>query len=303
MFLNIKKKLKYLTLHHRLVKKITYRVNKFFNIRLSSAPYLSGDSFRKLADIRIDSIHDLNNFQQNKDFTVIFCVTDLLDLFIARVLPTIKHKFILITHNSDCATDSRHITLANNGLLIHWFAQNNSIRHKKITTIPIGLENRLYCNNGRTSDFKLIKKKSNKINKILCSFNIHTNPNIRQKAKTILIESGLADCIKTTPEAYKELLSRYAFVASPEGNGIDCHRTWEALYLGVIPIVTNPTFYGTFPDFPGLVLTEWNDLLNFDEATLSKAYETYSRKLPDAKFIWITYWTELINDLKKANCS
>ena len=32
-------------------------------------------------------------------------------------------------------------------------------------------------------------------------------------------------------------LSSYKFALSPEGNGIDCHRTWECLYLGVIPIV------------------------------------------------------------------
>ncbi len=30
---------------------------------------------------------------------------------------------------------------------------------------------------------------------------------------------------------------QYSFWLSPRGNGIDCHRTWEALYLDVIPIV------------------------------------------------------------------
>ena len=31
--------------------------------------------------------------------------------------------------------------------------------------------------------------------------------------------------------------SKYAFVLSPRGRGLDCHRTWEALCLGCIPIV------------------------------------------------------------------
>ena len=35
----------------------------------------------------------------------------------------------------------------------------------------------------------------------------------------------------------KELSSCY-FCLSPNGNGIDCHKHWECLYLGVIPIVT-----------------------------------------------------------------
>ena len=31
--------------------------------------------------------------------------------------------------------------------------------------------------------------------------------------------------------------AHFAFVASPSGNGLDCHRTWEALLLRSIPIV------------------------------------------------------------------
>jgi len=27
-------------------------------------------------------------------------------------------------------------------------------------------------------------------------------------------------------------------VVSPEGHGIQCHRTWEALYAGAVPVLT-----------------------------------------------------------------
>jgi hypothetical protein len=30
---------------------------------------------------------------------------------------------------------------------------------------------------------------------------------------------------------------RYKYVICPRGNGIDTHRVWEALYLGVVPVV------------------------------------------------------------------
>jgi len=36
---------------------------------------------------------------------------------------------------------------------------------------------------------------------------------------------------------YIESLSSYKFVVSPEGNGIDCHRHYEALLAGAIPVV------------------------------------------------------------------
>jgi hypothetical protein len=34
-------------------------------------------------------------------------------------------------------------------------------------------------------------------------------------------------------------MAQWRFCVSPPGNGIDCHRTWEALYLGVIPVVVS----------------------------------------------------------------
>lgn len=38
-------------------------------------------------------------------------------------------------------------------------------------------------------------------------------------------------------EQYKRDLAEHMFVLSPPGNGIDCFRTWEAIYSGAIPVV------------------------------------------------------------------
>ena len=63
----------------------------------------------------------------------------------------------------------------------------------------------------------------------------------------------------------KELAS-YKFAISPEGNGIDCHRTWECLYLGVIPIVKNSNPMSYFKELPILFVDDYscinNDFLN-----------------------------------------
>ena len=45
-----------------------------------------------------------------------------------------------------------------------------------------------------------------------------------------------------TPKPYKEYLeelAQYRYCLCVRGNGLDTHRFWEALYLGVIPIVIN----------------------------------------------------------------
>src|SRR6185503_11421758 len=36
---------------------------------------------------------------------------------------------------------------------------------------------------------------------------------------------------------YLHLLATYKFVASPPGSCVEGHRTWDALYIGVVPIV------------------------------------------------------------------
>ena len=38
-------------------------------------------------------------------------------------------------------------------------------------------------------------------------------------------------------------IARSKFVLSPPGLGMDCYRTWEALYLGSIPIVLNSSLH------------------------------------------------------------
>jgi hypothetical protein len=40
-------------------------------------------------------------------------------------------------------------------------------------------------------------------------------------------------------ENYIDNIYNHKFVICPEGNGIDTHRFWESLYLGVIPVIIN----------------------------------------------------------------
>lgn len=55
-------------------------------------------------------------------------------------------------------------------------------------------------------------------------------------------------------------MSKYAFVLSPFGNGMDCHRTWEALLCGCIPIVRTPVFRELLENLPVLIVEKWEDV-------------------------------------------
>jgi len=41
---------------------------------------------------------------------------------------------------------------------------------------------------------------------------------------------------------------------------MDCHRTWEALCLGAIPILKAPDFRQMFEDLPVLIVNEWTEI-------------------------------------------
>ena len=59
-----------------------------------------------------------------------------------------------------------------------------------------------------------------------------------------------------------EKQSEYAFVLSPHGNGLDCHRTWEALILGCIPIVRTSPIDSLYEGLPVLIVNDWNNINN-----------------------------------------
>ena len=64
------------------------------------------------------------------------------------------------------------------------------------------------------------------------------------------------------PKPFAEYLAQLAsayFCISPRGNGLDCHRTWEALYLGTIPVVTRSALTDHFSDIPMVVLDDWSE--------------------------------------------
>jgi hypothetical protein len=190
------------------------------------------------------------------------------------------------------------LELANNHLLKKWYAQNNILIHSKVKSIPIGLEDAWRHNNGIVSDFnKLRKRKVVKKPRVLFGFNINNNINERLPAYHLLKSYTLADEIKINSRSYRKILNEYMFIASPIGNGLDCHRTWEAMYLNTVPIVLKNDFYDGFNDFPGLILNSWNELLNFDESKLMEIYKEKSNKINNSNYMWIEYWEREIKNL------
>jgi hypothetical protein len=77
---------------------------------------------------------------------------------------------------------------------------------------------------------------------------------------------------------------------------LDCHRTWEALCLGAIPIVKAPHFSAMFSGLPVLVVNRWSDVT---ENLLRQTIHSFRNKPFDGyNKLNLDYWKQEIRKYK-----
>jgi hypothetical protein len=88
----------------------------------------------------------------------------------------------------------------------------------------------------------------------------------------------------------------YAFVLSPFGNGMDCHRTWEALLCGCIPIVRSSVFDELFEGLPVLIVKNWSDVsLDLLVATIAEFKDKHDKKELRYEKLELAYYTKMFS--------
>jgi hypothetical protein len=89
--------------------------------------------------------------------------------------------------------------------------------------------------------------------------------------------------------------SKYAFVISPHGNGLDCHRTWEALVLGCIPIVKTSKLDKLYDELPVLIVQDWKDI---SQELLINTINDFKNKKFNYDKLTLKYWIDKIKYYK-----
>jgi len=80
---------------------------------------------------------------------------------------------------------------------------------------------------------------------------------------------------------------------SPFGCGLDCHRTWEALILGCIPIIAHSDLDTLFDELPVLFVNNWSDVTqNLLDATI----KAYKGKRFNYEKLKLEYWVQKIHN-------
>ena len=256
----------------------------------------------------------------------IYVCSDLLSFFVTYILPYIRNKFTLVSGDSDMCVPLESLNerlsniLINNPYLIKWYAQNTRIQNdNKIIQLPIGLDYHTILNNPQHNwksdnegylpiyqetilqNIKTLSKPfyERKLTNVYINFTLNADRFGQRKDALNKIPKHLlhynSNFTKRT-QLWKEM-TNFAFILSPFGIGMDCHRTWEALILGCIPIVKATNFTSMFKDLPVLIVSDWteitpellaNTISNFKNLHLTNKFN-YAK-------LTLSYWTNLINN-------
>lgn len=128
------------------------------------------------------------------------------------------------------------------------------------------------------------------------TFTVNTNKKIRNEAHQLLgLLSVAEDLGRISPGAHRQALTRFGFVASPPSNGYDTHRSWEAMYLGCVPIVYDSEFsrYMVRRGLPLWIVDSFEEIQGFDEKSLRARYDELSVGF-HSRFLWRDSWTQEI---------
>lgn len=247
------------------------------NNQNAKTKHIHGDRFLKLADIvlrkksRSDYYKVLDWSQTNLLFLedipeqwqnprLLYINTeDVLDF--QNHIEKLQNPFVLLSHNSDTNIRENYSHIYNHPKLIHWFTQNLCVSHPKTTLLPIGFANPIW----QHGNYLLLDQiqSMNRPKEIIyyANFLVETNRTKREECLNILHQKQIPIFPRSPPFIYLEQLAASICCICPEGNGIDTHRFWEALYLKSIPIVLrNELTEKLSNDFPCILLNSWEEL-------------------------------------------
>lgn len=289
---------------HKKIFFLYFIIFLFFEIHpvphVSSYPFIAPDTFRQFCKFVLDEDSAFNpeDVQQGD---VLFIKAEFFDVFFSKYHPHIKHTYVLVSHDSDLSVPGKYKDYLEDEKIFVWFARNMDYYHSKLHPLPIGLANQMY----EHGNISMVQKcmdtfKDKKKNKKMLYLNFWiTHP---ERQEVIKLFHNKSYCTsqnnphygwnKKTPEEHLKDLTYYKFVLSPRGNGLDCHRTWEALLMGCIPIVRTSSLDSLYENLPVLIVQAWEDVT--EEFLKEKYKELKDNKSYNYEKLFAPYWLNKI---------
>ena len=251
----------------------------------------------------------------------IYICTDALLSFSESFIDQIKYPFTLVTGDSDTPINNNLIQhepikkVLNHPHLVNWYAQNMIADHPKLHQMPIGMDYHTMWE--RRGTWGLAQQSPIAQERVLMN-TLAQAPDFSDRFFAgycnwhFAIDRGdRQECLKKIDKAIslieKNHLPRISswkrqaecmFVISPEGAGIDCHRTWEAILLGCVPVVKKNKFSSLFNHLPVVMLNDWSE---FNSTHMIQQVDRLKNEKFNFNPMFLRYWEEKINTKTRFN--
>jgi hypothetical protein len=222
---------------------------------------------------------------------------DSYELYDLRETPAIA------TGYSDYDVGSDELDVVNIPTLKAWFANNINMRHPSLVAVPLGVPIEKYQpvqgNTRRLYDVSKQRTDKREDKLAYMNFKLDTFYEERKLVQDMFsnedwVTTGIVDITEEGHRNYLENIRDHKFCFSPRGNGVDCHRIYECLYLGTIPIVKRAMALEQFSNLPILFIDRWSDLT---PELLESTWKEYIDKEWDMSQVLVSYWNNVIGSV------
>ena len=198
---------------------------------------------------------------------IVFVRSTLMAPFFGRAFPLIRQPFVLVTGGCDTESPGPYRGALEDPRLIRWFGEDSDLPspHPKFEPIPLGISDPNLPMGNQQIMLKLHARMPAVEDKpLLANANFHLMLSHSSRREVLAVIRNIEGVILQPRRVAPELLwirhAGHAFVISPRGNGLDCHRTWEALLLRSIPIVKHSTLDELHSGFPIAIVDDWGEI-------------------------------------------
>lgn len=261
------------------------------NNPISESDYITGNKFIRICD----------------KYNIVFSKTDNVWEGLNELKLRTDNPRIFVTHQSDYSITEEHVKHLPKDVV--WFAENcEVIDNPNVIGIPNGLNNVDFViskasKHGKYSscfahitDFhgnlsKQHFKPKAVENLVYMNFTPDTFSSERTSVYTIFKDKPFVTKKNNISHLdFARDVYNHPFVLSPRGNGYDCVRTWESIYLGSIPIIKKNNVMLHFSDLPILLVEDWEEIT---ENLLLSTLDNFRNKQFDMSKAKISYWEKV----------
>ena len=226
-------------------------------------------------------------YREIKDGDLVWVKFSWLKSFVEQVLPLVNARFVLVTADSAISAPlpvmAEALELLEYPNVLHWYAQNcdGPGFMGRMSPLPLGIDFHTLSERPKWGEDvsspqqqeqmllsirKELRPARDRIRKVYVDFAWQPADLYRpEKRQRVLSKVLTNECVvfQTKPLPRKQLWRKwgeYAFVLSPHGRGLDCHRTWEALCCGHMVLVPSSPLDSLYEGLPVIPIKDWNEV-------------------------------------------